>query len=95
MKKIIAGLVLAGLVVAAAPAVSGQEVVEEIVAVVNDDVITLSEFRAQYQMALSAVRAQVPQDQLAQQEELLRKEYLNTMITELLLLQKGLAAVPT
>lgn len=89
MKKIIAGLVLAGLVVAAAPAVSGQEVVEEIVAVVNDDVITLSEFRAQYQMALSAVRAQVPQDQQAQQEELLRKEYLNTMITELLLLQKA------
>lgn len=91
MKKIIAGLALAGLVAAAAPALSAQEVVEEIVAVVNDDVITLSEFRAQYEMAQAALRAQVPQDQQARAEEQLRKEYLNTMITELLLLQKAKA----
>lgn len=91
MKKIIAGLVLAGLVAAAAPALRAQEVVEEIVAVVNDDVITLSEFRGQYEMAKAALRAQVPQDQQAQAEEQLRKEYLNTMITELLLLQKAKA----
>jgi peptidyl-prolyl cis-trans isomerase SurA len=89
MKKIIAGLALAGVLVAAAPAVSAQEVVEQIVAVVNDDVITLSEFRAQYEMAQAALRAQVPQDQQAQAEETLRKEYLNQMITELLLLQKA------
>ncbi len=91
MKKIIAGLALAGLVAAAAPALSAQEVVEEIVAVVNDDVITLSEFRAQYEMAQAALRAQVPEDQQAQAGEQLRKEYLNTMITELLLLQKAKA----
>ncbi len=90
MNKIIAALALTGLVFgAAAPALSAQEVVEEIVAVVNDEVITLSEFRAQYQLAQSALRAQVPQDQQAQAEEQLRKEYLETMITEMLLLQKA------
>lgn len=90
MNKIIAALALTGLAFgAAAPALSAQEVVEEIVAVVNDEVITLSEFRAQYQLAQSALRAQVPQDQQAQAEEQLRKEYLETMITEMLLLQKA------
>jgi len=89
MKKIIAGLTLAVVLVAAAPAVSAQEVVEEIVAVVNDDVITLSEFRAQFEMAQSALRAQVPQEQQAQAEESLRKEFLNSLITQILLLQKA------
>jgi peptidyl-prolyl cis-trans isomerase SurA len=90
MNKIIAGLALTGLLFAAAPAVSGQEVVEEIVAVVNDDIITLSEFRMQYQMAESALRAQqMPQEQLDQQVAMLRKEFLNSMIVEMLLLQKA------
>lgn len=89
MKKIIAGLMLAVVLVAAAPALSAQEVVEEIVAVVNDDVITLSEFRAQFEMAQSALRAQVPQEQQAQAEEGLRKEFLNSLITQMLLLQKA------
>ncbi|MEN6559388.1 MAG: peptidyl-prolyl cis-trans isomerase [Acidobacteriota bacterium] len=88
MKKIIAGLTLA-VVLVAAPALSAQEVVEEIVAVVNDDVITLSEFRAQFEMAQSALRAQVPEAQQAQAEEGLRKEFLNSLITQILLLQKA------
>ena len=90
MKKIIAGLALAGLLAAAAPAVSGQEVVEEIVAVVNDDIITLSEFRTQYALAEAQLRAQqMPQEQFDQQFALLKKEFLNSMITEMLLLQKA------
>jgi len=90
MKKIIAGLALAGLLGAAAPVVSGQQVVEEIVAVVNDDIITLSEFRTQYEMAEAQLRAQqLPSDQFDQQLALLKKEFLESVITELLLLQKA------
>jgi len=90
MNKIIAGLALTGLLFAAAPAVSGQEVVEEIVAVVNDDIITLSEFRMQYELAESTLRAQqLPQEQFDQQVAMLKKEFLNSMIVETLLLQKA------
>ncbi len=89
MKKIIAGLALAGVLTAAAPALSAQELVEEIVAIVNDDIITLSEFRTQYEMVRSSLPSQVAQDQLAQAEESLRKDWLDRMITDLLLLQKA------
>jgi peptidyl-prolyl cis-trans isomerase SurA len=89
MNKIIAGLALAGFLAGAAPA-AGQEVVEEIVAVVNDDIITLSEFQAQFDMAERQLRAQqMPQDQFDQQFALLKKEFLDSLITELLLLQKA------
>jgi peptidyl-prolyl cis-trans isomerase SurA len=90
MKKIIAGLALAGLIAAAAPAVFPQEVVEEIVAIVNDDIITMSDFRMQFQLAEAGLRAQqLPQEQFDQQYALLKKEFLSTMITEMLLLQKA------
>ncbi len=90
MKKIIAGLALTALIFAAAPAVFGQEVVEEIVAVVNDDIITLSEFRTQYELTEAQLRAQqMPQEQFDQQIARFRKEFLNSMITEMLLLQKA------
>ncbi len=51
MKRIIAGFVLAGMLGSAAVFGGGQEVVEEIVAVVNDDIITLSDYRAQFDIA--------------------------------------------
>ena len=90
MKKIIAGLALTGILCAAAPAVPGQEVVEEIVAVVNDDIITLSEFRSQFELAEGQLRSQqMPAEQFDAQLALLKKEFLNTMITEILLLQKA------
>lgn len=90
MKKIIAALALTGILVGAAPAVRAQEVVEEIIAIVNDDIITKSDFRAQYEMSEAAVRAQqLAQDQMAQQLALLKKNFLESMITEMLLLQKA------
>lgn len=90
MKKIITASLAAALLVAAAPATSGQEVVEAIVAIVNDDIITLSDFRTQFEMASSQLRAQgMPQEQFDQQLALLKKEFLNAMITESLLLQKA------
>lgn len=89
-KMILTALAFAGLLAAAAPAVTAQETVEGIVAIVNDDVITLSDFRTQYEMATAQLRAQqMPQEQLDQQLALLKKEFLNSMITEMLLLQKA------
>jgi len=88
--KILAVLALIGLLAAAAPAAPAQEVVEEIVAVVNDDIITLSEFRSQWEITKSQLQAQqLPQEQYDQQYALLKKEFLNSMITEILLLQKA------
>ena len=90
MKKIMTGLALAGVLAAAAPAVPAQEVVEQIVAIVNDDVITLTDFRTQYQMTEAQLRAaQVPAEQMTQQLARLKKEFLDSMITEMLLLQKA------
>jgi len=90
MKKIIAALALTGILVAAAPAIAAQQVVEEIIAIVNDDIITLSDFRAQFELSEAAIRAaQMPQDQAAQQLANLKKGFLESMITEMLLLQKA------
>ncbi|MBN2265449.1 MAG: peptidyl-prolyl cis-trans isomerase [Candidatus Aminicenantes bacterium] len=89
MKKIIAAMALAGTVWAAAPAV-GQEVVEEIVVVVNDDIITLSDCRETYERRVAELRAQqVPPEEYDRQLEFLKKELLELMITDLLLLQKA------
>lgn len=90
MKRIITGLVLAGMLGSAAVFGGGQEVVEEIVAVVNDDIITLSDYRAQFDMTVAQLRAaQLPQADYDKQYAALKKELLNGMITELLLLQKA------
>ncbi len=90
MKKIIAGLALAGLLAAASPALAGQQVVEEIVAVVNDDIITLSDCRQEYSLRMNDLRAQQwPADQFDQQVEMLKKELLNLMIMDILLIQKA------
>jgi peptidyl-prolyl cis-trans isomerase SurA len=90
MRKILTGLALAGLLAAAAPAVPAQQVVEEIVAIVNDDIITLSDFRSQYEMTEAQLRAaQLPADQMTQQLAQLRKDFLDSLITEMLLLQKA------
>ena len=88
MKKIIIGLVLAGMLGSAA--VFGQEVVEEIVALVNDDIITLSDYRTQFDQTVAQLRAaQMPQEEYDKQYATVKKELLNAMITELLLLQKA------
>lgn len=89
-RMILTALVLAGLLAAAAPGVRAQETVEGIVAVVNDDVITLSDFRNQFELAVQGLKAQqLSQEQYDQQYGQLKKDFLNQMITEMLLLQKA------
>jgi parvulin-like peptidyl-prolyl isomerase len=79
---LILAVVLFGLVGAAA----GQ-VVEEIVAIVNDDIITLSEFRAYHDQVYQMMRSQFEGEELEKQYERVKKEMLDTMITDMLLLQ--------
>jgi peptidyl-prolyl cis-trans isomerase SurA len=89
MKRILAILALAGIV-GSTGVFGGQEVVEEIVAVVNGDIITLSDYRQQYDLTLAQIRAQqLPPEQFDKQTQELKKELINVMITELLLLQKA------
>ncbi|MCJ7486476.1 MAG: peptidyl-prolyl cis-trans isomerase [Candidatus Aminicenantes bacterium] len=93
MKKIIVCIVLAGMLGSAAVFGGGQEtqeVVEEIVAVVNADIITLSDYRAQFDLTVAQLQAaQMPQEEYDKQYVAIKKELLNLMITELLLLQKA------
>jgi len=90
MKNTLAALaVLAGIV--GAPAVfAGQQVIEEIVAVVNDDIITLTDYRQQYDLTIAQLRSQqLSPEAYDQQFQQIKKELLNVMITERLLLQKA------
>jgi len=90
MKRIITGFVLAGLLGSAAVFGGGQEVVEEIVAVVNDGIITRSDYRHMFELRVNELRSQqMPQGDYDKQYAALKKEQLDLMITELLLLQKA------
>lgn len=91
MNKNIAVLALAGALLAPAAAFAGgQEVVEEIVALVNDDIITLSDYRAQFEMTLAQLRAAgLPPEEYDKQYARVKQELLESMITEMLLLQKA------
>ncbi len=87
MKKILIIIFLLSLNMGAF--LSSQEVVEEIVAIVNDDIITLSEYednlRALYQM----LKSQLDGEQLDQQYNLMKENLLENMIRNKLLLQKA------
>ena len=77
------------LILSAAPRDYGQEVIEEIVAIVNDDIITLSEYREAYELEYQRLRATIQGEQFSSQLELLRKNLMDQMITGVLLLQEA------
>jgi peptidyl-prolyl cis-trans isomerase SurA len=66
---------------------AAAEIVEEIVAVVNDDIITLSQFKKYNDSIYNMLRQQYQGEELDKQYEKIRGEMMNTMITDLLLLQ--------
>ncbi len=89
MKKHLALLILVGLSWGASVG-TGQEVIEEIVAVINDEIITLSRAREQYQAVLQQLQAeQLSTEQYEEQRQRLKNELLEAMITDILLLQKA------
>jgi len=65
------------------------DVVEEIVAIVNGDVITLSEYREQFNSTVQMLRAQLSGEEYFKEYERLKDSLLDMMITDLLLLQKA------
>jgi len=89
MKKVLA-LLIALAASGAAPAAAAPQVVEEIVAIVNDDIITLSQYKQQYEVQIQQLKAQnLPAEQYDKQYRLLKSELLNAIITETLVLQQA------
>src|SRR4030043_666792 len=79
-------LLLAAALLAPAGRAAGQ-VVEEIVAIVNDDVITLSDFRSYHDTVYQMLRGQFQGEEFDKQYERVKKDLLDNRITDLLLLQ--------
>jgi parvulin-like peptidyl-prolyl isomerase len=72
----------------------GQEVVDEIVAIVNDDVITLSQYKREYEMRVQDLRAQASRAQAKDEDldkalEQLKTGLMDLLITNLLVLQQA------
>jgi parvulin-like peptidyl-prolyl isomerase len=67
----------------------GQEVVEAIVAIVNEDIITLSQFEAEHEALYQFLRSQLQGEEFDKQYEMQKKGLLDRMITELLLVQEA------
>jgi parvulin-like peptidyl-prolyl isomerase len=89
MKKAMTVIILMGMFGAALLAAS-PEVIEEIVAIVNDEVVTLSQFKQQFDLQVQQLKAQnLPQDEYDKQYRLLKSSALETIITEMLLLQQA------
>ena len=65
------------------------QVVEEIVAVVNDDVITLSQYKEQFDATVQQLRSALQGEEYEKQYQMLKSDMLNMMITDLLLMQQA------
>jgi peptidyl-prolyl cis-trans isomerase SurA len=77
MKRIAIAAVLLGFAAAAVSAAPQAQIVEEIVAIVNNDIITLSDVRQEYQVQLQGLRAQnLPQEQYDEAYKALRSGLL-------------------
>lgn len=66
-----------------------KKVVEAIVAIVNDDIITLSDFKKEHDNLYMLLRSQYQGEKFTQQYKKLSQQLLDNMITELLLLQEA------
>ena len=84
-----AGTLLGLLLALALSLAAGQEVIDEVVAVINGDIITLSEVKARNDLLVQALRAQSSGEEFDKQYELIKQNLLDRMITEVLLLQKA------
>jgi peptidyl-prolyl cis-trans isomerase SurA len=86
MKKTILALIMLTLGLAVVgPAAS--EVIEEIVAIVNDDIITLSQYKQYHDSLVQMLRAQFQGEEFDKQYNMVKGQIINSMITDLLLLQ--------
>ncbi len=77
------------LALVAATGLYGQDIVEAIVAVVNEDIITLSEYQQEYDSRMRMLRAQLQGEVLIKQQEIMKENLLESLITDKLLLQEA------
>jgi peptidyl-prolyl cis-trans isomerase SurA len=68
----------------------GQEVVDAIVAIVNDDIITISDYMAEHDTIYQLLRSQLQGEEFSKQYEKEKEGLLEKMITERLLLQEAM-----
>jgi len=68
----------------------GQEVVDAIVVIVNDDIITISDFMIEHDMIYELLRSQLQGEEFTKQYEIEKQGLLERMITERLLLQEAM-----
>lgn len=71
------------------PATGYGETLDRIVAVVNDEIITLSEFTAMAEPVLREAQASLSPSEFLQQETVIKKQVLDAMIDERLMLHKA------
>jgi peptidyl-prolyl cis-trans isomerase SurA len=89
MNRTMMKAVLVVVLLTAGLQVSGEEVLEAIVAVVNQDVITLSDFKQQDEMLYQSLSSRYQGEELENIYRKSRKGLLDSMITDLLLLQEA------
>ena len=77
-------LIFSGVIV-----IRAQDTVEAIVAIVNDDVITLSDYKSAQELLYQSLQAQLQGEKLENQYRLMLKDLLDKMVTELLLSQEA------
>lgn len=80
---------LTALILLAFFSLVSADVVEEIVAIVNGEVITLSDYREQFNSTVQMLRQQLSGESYFKEYERLRTNLLDMMITDLLLMQKA------
>ncbi len=68
---------------------AAQEVVEAIVAVVNDEFISLSDYKERHDNFYQLLRTQFQGEEFTKQYEALKERLMDDMITELLILQEA------
>jgi parvulin-like peptidyl-prolyl isomerase len=91
MNKIRASLILILSLFLFSPSfLPGQDVVDAIVAIVNDEIITISDFMREYDMLYEILRSQLQGEKFSKQLEKEKEALLERLITEKLLLQEAI-----
>ncbi len=69
--------------------IKAQGTIEAIVAIVNDDIITLSDYKSEQELLYNSLQSQMQGEEFEKQYRSMRKELLDKMITELILSQEA------
>lgn len=84
MKKIVLFILLLGSL-----SLHSQELVDAIVAIINDDIITLSQYREEERSLYEMIKGQLQGEDFSKQYQQAKKTLLESMITNLLILQEA------